>query len=821
MSLPSPDRAARLAAAGLLSAVVLAAPLAVGGTRVEARLALAAAGLASLLLLALGHALGPADQRGMRLPWPLIPPILLTFFYALQLVPLPVGWLEVLSPLAAARRADLPGAGGAAPLSLDPAGTAAGLALQAGFVAVALAAAGLHRPRQAWVLRALAAGGAVVALIGLAQWAAGAHTIYGVYPLRHRASLTGFFATFVNNNTLAGFEVLAGLVTLGLLARAEDVRARLAALAGVVLCFTAALLAGSRGGHVALGLGLVLFGAAAHAARGPEAWRQRARLASVAGLVFAGAGIAAALMILPEWNAETMAHLDADGKVTAWQAAVPYAQAFWLTGSGRETFALVYPAWQTTFVAGTISHPENHVLQLACEAGLPGLVLGIGGALLAFGRLLPGLASRGSPTDWGLAAGLAAVGLQQLVDFGLESAGLALPVAAALGIAISRALRRAGAGPARRPGVTLALGAAAGLGVAALAVAGPGLPARQADAALARLATASVDEQAALVAAHPADPQAPLAIAQARAAAGAPLPEVFGWINRALVRFPAGHQVHLLTARLLVAQGRPAQAAVEYRLAAERAPWRDRELAREVAGRLRTPRHLLAAVPESPRGWTLLANALTEAGRLADLRAAMEELALLHPDDPQRRETLGRACRGLGDAPCAEAEAAWLLEHGHPTPAWSLRALLAADRGDATAAHAALDATGALAERSPELLTLSASVHARLGEPALAYTALDQLDRRVARDPARRAQVLVLRAGIQARHGEAEAALNGLVRALALDPAPATAAAAARLARRLGRVDEARRLLEDARRRWPRSPLLRGDDVPEPDQISP
>ncbi|MEZ4474669.1 MAG: O-antigen ligase family protein [bacterium] len=806
MTFPPADRVARLVAAALLCALVVAAPLAVGGTRIEARLALSALALATLLCAALAQVLGP--QRGMRLPWPLIPPILLTFFYALQLVPLPLGWLEVLSPLAAERRADLAVAG-PAPLSLDPAATWAGLALQAGFTATALAAAALHRPRQAWVLRALAVAGAVVALVGLAQWAAGAETIYGLYPLRHRASLTGFFATFVNNNTLAGFEVLAGLVTLGLLARAEDVRARLAAIVGALLCFTAALLAGSRGGHVALGIGLATFAAAAHATRGPEAWRQRARVSAVAALVFASVGIAGALVILPEWNAETLAHLDADGKVTAWQAALPYARSVWLTGSGRDTFALVYPTWQTTLVAGTISHPENHLLQLACEAGLPGLVLGIGGGALAFVRLLPGLSSRGSPTDWGIVAGLAAVGLQQLVDFGLESAGLALPVAAVLGIGVARALRRTEAAPPRRTVTAAGVGTVAAIGLGLLAIGGPGLPGRQADADLARLATTAPAAQAAAAADHPADPQIPLAIAQARATAGAPAAEVLGYINRALARFPAGHQAHLLSARLLVTWGRPAQAALEYRLAAERAPWRDRELAREVAGRLALPRHVQAAVPATPRGWRLLANALTEAGRVADLRVIMEDLALEHPDDPLRRELLGEACRVLGDAPCATAEATWLLDHGHPTPAWSLRALLAADAADAAAAHAALDATGSLEERSPELLTLSARVHGRLGEPALAYTALDQLDRRVAGDPARRAQVLVMRAGIQARHGEPEAALKGLIRALALEPSPATAAAAARQAQRLGRVDEARRLWEDARRRWPRSPLLK------------
>lgn len=809
-------RLLRMGAALLVCLVVAAAPLAAGGTRVEAKLLLAVPALAALLLLAFERTLGPPADRGLRLPWMLWPPIVVAGLIALQLVPIPLNLLAFLSPAAAELRADLPHAGQAAPLSLDPAATAVGLTLQVAFVAVLVTAFNSRRPRQAWVLHTLAATGALVALIGFAHWATGATTLYGVYPLRHIDRLTGFFATFVNNNTLAGFEVLAGLTTLGLFARADEARLRALLLLGVLLCFAAALLAGSRGGHVALVVGLVLFTLFAHGGHGAEAWRGRARLAAWAGLALAGLGLGAALVVLPEWNVETLAHLDDDAKVAGWPAAIEMAKAFWITGSGRDSFIFVHPAWQALSLPGSVSHPENHLLQLACELGVGGLVVGIGGGLLMAASLLPGIARRGSPTDWGVVAGILACGAQQLVDFGLESAGLALPVAAALGVALARAHRRRGPPQGAARSLKAAWGAVAGsfLALGSLAALDPALRTSQADVVLRTLAQAPPAQRDALLAAHPADPFFALTLAQHHFEVGAPLAEILGWINRAQRRFPQSHRPHLLAARVLVAAKRPAQAAVEFRLAIERAPWLDTVLAAEAVAGLSLPRHLLAALPDTPRGRTLLANALANAERHTHLRETMEELELLAPDDAERRRFRAEACLAQNDLSCTEAEATWLMNHGHAGLAWPLRARLAAHRGDGPAADTALDALGPLEARTTDGLALTARVHSRLGRPTEALAALDLLERRVPTDPVRRAEIHVLRARIQARHGPPEAALDSLVRALALHPDPRTAAAAVRQARTLGRDAEARRLLDSARRRWPKDAGLRALDTP-------
>lgn len=799
-------RVMRAVAAGLVCLTIAAAPLAAGGMRAEVKLLLAVPALTALLLVALDRILGPRDERGLALPLVLWPPLLVVGLIALQLVPIPWNLLAFLSPEAAALRGDL-GPPGPAPVSLDPPATAVGLALQAAFAAVLVVAFTLRRSRQAWILRTLAATGALVALIGLAHWATGATTLYGLYPLRHIDRLTGFFGTFVNNNTLAGFEVLAGLMALGLLARSDDARARALALAAFVLCCTAALLAGSRGGHAALALGIVAFAVFAQLGRGSEAWRVRARLASYGALGLVGLGVAGALLVLPDWSAATLAHLEDDPKVAGWPAALEMAKAYWITGSGRDSFIFAFPAWQALPLPGTVSHPENHLLQLACELGLPGLLLGIGGAVWAVATLVPGISRRGSPTDWGLAAGLLGCGLQQLVDFGLESAGLALPVAAALGVALARAARRqALRSPARRLAPPI-LGGLAAVGLGLLAWRGPALLDRQADVALAR-------DPAAALADHPADPFAPLAIARQRLQSGAPLGEVLPWINRALARFPQSHQPHLLAARALRSAHRPAQAAVEYRLAVERAPWLDTALAAEAVAGLTAPRHLLAALPDSPRGRTLLVHALVAAGRHRELRETMEELELLAPDDPERRRALGEACLALEDLPCTEAQATWLITHDHPALGWPLRARLAARQGDAAGARTALETMGPLADRSAEALLLTARVQTTLGDLGAALGALDLLERRVASDPARRAEVHILRARIFVRQARGEEALDHFVRALALRPDPRTAAAAVRHARSIGRLAEANRMLDTARRQWPRHPTLEALAIP-------
>ena len=638
------------------------------------------------------------------------------------------------------------------------------------------------------MLIALAGIGGVVAAVGLLHWGIGTPRIFGLIAPADRASMVGYFSTFVNNNTLAGLAVFSCLVALGLVARARHDWLRMMALACALLSMLAAVLSGSRGGQAALLLGLLIFAGATRLADPEQDTVKRARAVAGVGLALAVLGVAAAVLLLPDWQQTAFNTPTEDLKIAAWGPALDYAADFWATGSGRDTFEYVYPRYQTIAVRNTISHPENIVLQLACEGGAVAVIVGIGGALGTLGFLLGDL-RRGSALDWGLLAGLIAVSVQQIVDFGFESAGLALPVAAGLGIALARAARRRGSQRSPR----IVRGALVGGGLLAISVAlfGPSLPGQQADAAVAAWRANPADTEA-LRARHPADGLLPLVVAAQTAGAGqveAALP----WITRAQ-----------RATRLFVDAGRPGQAASEYRRAYQKGPWMAANIAREAA-RLKATRHLDAALPNTADARRHLATALLDADRAADLRQLMDEALLLRPDDAPAHAARARACVALSDRRCVDQEVAWLGAHAQPNVAQALRARGASKRGDAPESMAALAALGPIAELSPEYLRLTVNVALRLKDQALAQKALALLADRTRADPQRTAEVYALEAKMHRRFGDPAAAQTAAVRAQGLDPTASRAVYAAQMAVLAGREAEARRILVDARARWPRA----------------
>lgn len=794
-----------------LCALVTVAPLAIGGTRADVQLALSGAAVALLILTAYA-----CLARRIRIPWPAWGPILLVGLGLLQLLPLPAEWLATLTPKAHEIRQvslgdlGLYGAGTRHPISLDPPATWLATLNQAGFAAVLLTALNVPAAERIRVVRVLALGAGLVALIGMAQWLTGAEQILWWYQPRDRLQLAGFFSTFVNNNTLAGYLVLGTLVALGSACHTESPQRRVVMGATAGLAALGAVLSGSRGGQVALLTGLAIFGALAYARSDSDLdpRRQRARRAAIGGGLLAGTALALAIWFQPEWTS-LLGGDTADEKVVAWLAAGDYVSDFAAVGSGRGAFAYVFPLYQDHSLSRAVTHPENIVLQLACEWGLAGAAIALLCGVGAFFYAITAVGRAPRPRHWGLLAGLAAVGLQQLADFGFEAAGLSLPVAAALGVVLAEPRR----GPRRRRvPAALVLVPALALGLLT-AWRGPEAVAAQADAAIADLHAAErdvVERARAHAVAHPADHLVAYAAARRLAETGeADLSTVMRWINRALYLHPTGGDAHLLAARVLARNGRAAQAAVEYRLALEAMPWREGALIREAAGALGSPGDLARAVPATSRARLRLGNVLLEQGRPADLRRLADDLAFAAPDDADVRELRARACAALKDVGCAEAEAAWLIAHRRPMVGHGLKALLAASRGDAEAAHAALAAMGDASRRDASALRLAVDVHVRLRDVAAAREAVDALWR-VAADDAESAAALATQGHVEARIGEPEAALRAYEQALALNPRPAYAAAAVRVARKLGRHDHARRVLHDAHRRWPTAPQLKG-----------
>ncbi|MBU1431690.1 O-antigen ligase family protein, partial [Myxococcota bacterium] len=628
----------------------------------------------------------------------------------------------------------------------------------------------------------LLGGATLVALIGFGQWALEAPRVLGLYTSLHHAQLSGYFSTFINNNTLAGLLLLGALLGLGVFVESEHALAQRLAFISAGLCGVGVFASGSRGGQAALLIGLLIWAALAHSKgrRPADSQRDRARIVAKLALLSALIGLILSLVLLPDWHT-LLDDTRPDQKLVSWEAAWAYARRYWLVGSGRGTFEYVYPQFQSSLFSGTVTHPENILLQLWCEWGLLGAIVGIGAGIWGVYALIRCAGRATAPVHWAQIAGLTAVGLQQLVDFGLESAGLAYPVAVTLGLAFSRCQ------PRWRPWAWVVV-APALLLLIALGLAGPKALAADPDEMLKRAAVEDV------VAAHPADYLTPLRVGGAEGRM--PLATRLGWLNRSMALFPLGAAAHLQAARLLAAHALPLQAALEYRLAMERAPWRESALLEEVEARLKIREALAIATPPTPRARWRLGNILLDARRAADARdltRGFMDTHALHgePTPPELHRVLIRACYALKDYACVDESARWLIAHGAPAVGYAFEALSALRRGALEEAREAI-ASGAVEGRAdPDYQRVTAEVSEALGDLTKARAALDRLWQLQSHWPRRAAQALGLRAALELRHHKPNAALKIYREALALDPHPRYARAIIELLRAAGREGEA------------------------------
>ena len=607
------------------------------------------------------------------------------------------------------------------------------------------------------------------------QWAAGVDRIFGVVASLDRPVLAGYFATFVNANTLAGFLVLGAAVLLGRFVESG----RRWALVAAVVAAGGVVLSGSRGGVGALVVAAVVFGGLA--------WRGdgRARRVGVGAVMVAAVLGMVAVGLMPGWGADP----SLDGRVEIGQASLGCLAEFWGLGSGRGTFEFVFPSCQRVPVAGTVTHPETIGLLLAVEWGVPVAVVAIGGGVAA-GWQAVRRAARGSAGRWGACAGVVAVGAQQLVDFGFEAMGLSLPVAAMLGVALGEgeALGEGGAGSRWvRSRWLLGWGAVV---LAAGVVAGGWAVRFGAEADVARIRAAvgpAAIETAAVAAAarHPADVQVALVAAARLAESGGELRSIVRWLNRAMVLAPVDGRAHLLAARVLRAAGRGAQAAGEMRWAFAELPWARGALVREVAAwgaggseaaASEVAAQMVAAVPRE--AVASLGEVLLSEGRAGEARAVMEVVLGEDPGVGAAHRLRGRACLVLGDRVCVEQSAAWLVAAGEGVAGHGLRARMSVAAGDDAAARAAVAAAmagagagaDALEGEQAAALRLAAEVAAALGDLAGAREAYGALWRRVAARPVEAAGVLAAWGRLERRMGDRARGAQMLRQAAALDP---------------------------------------------------
>lgn len=370
--------------------------------------------------------------------WPLILLALWCVYVALQLVPMPLSWLERLSPTAA----ELYAYTGAtrAPLSVDPGHTFLALLLS-GFLTLSFALALLlvHSRRRVRVLIAVVvASGTFQAVYGSAMVLSGTEWGFLAHKVYYLGAATG---TFFNKNHLAGYLEMALGLGLGLMltqrseTRGHTARAR---LVGVLKWMTSwkimlrlllvtmvigVVLSRSRMGNIAFFTGLVVFGVLGLLARRPMS--RRPFLILVVSVVLIDA------LVIGKWfgfdrvvQRIEQTSLSRESRDDVGIQVMPAIEDYWLVGSGMGSFASVFPHYRGPDVKHFWDHAHNDYLEFLLEAGVLGsaLLAAFLGLNLAQGMKRCWRAQ--TQLRWGIAMGamMASVSLlvHTFVDFNLQ-----------------------------------------------------------------------------------------------------------------------------------------------------------------------------------------------------------------------------------------------------------------------------------------------------------------------------------------------------------------------------------------------------------------
>ena len=424
--------AGRIDAATLIAAVVVIAPLAIGGVHLQV-----AAPLAALACLALVR-LGSGRERELQLGLVGLGLLLALLWTFVQWLPLPALVVGVLSPGAADAARQAAQAMGIEPpswlpLSLDaPRTSAAWLNLAGLWAAFVVAAnqrgtAGERRRLQLGVVLAAL----LVLAIGVIQPALGLDRIYGVYaasiPLRGR-----FQSPFVNTNHAATLMLLGACVAYGAwLGRSEAARGRWLLLAVGALTL-GMVTAGSRSNAVLLPVALVgiAFVGVLRSPRGPTRVAVLRSLALVALL-----GVVGVLLfrLSPSWLVDMDSGWSLEGITGRWDVArAVAAENPWL-GIGCGAFPTVSTLHTSadSFRSGYATFAHNSVLQAVSDWGLPwSLVIG---ALLFAGLAGAAWVHRRRIDRVAAAVALVAVFVENLVDFSVLIPGVGYATAVVAG----------------------------------------------------------------------------------------------------------------------------------------------------------------------------------------------------------------------------------------------------------------------------------------------------------------------------------------------------------------------------------------------------
>jgi O-antigen ligase len=427
----------------LLVALLAFAPLALGAVQRWSELVVYALCAAMALLLVLKLLTRP--DVPFVWSWTYAPIGVVLGMTALQLVPLPVAVVKLVSPQTVALRTELAAPLGAAagsmrhlPLSFYPEATAGNLRLLLVISAVYVVTLNvMRRAEQIWRLVAgIAIIGVAVAVIALLHLGLNAPSVYWLIGQTRAGWPVG---PFINPNHLGQFLNLSLGAALAVLLvgfervlrehrrEAEPyekvvsrVPLRLWALgAGAMVCAAAVVLTLSRGAILSM---LIAAAVTAFVSRRRAASYLAWALVPVAWLVLLAVILTAFDPLIRRIDELGRAGAPpAQGRVQIVSDALQAWKQFPLLGTGLGTFEVVYPMYDRSATLLLATHAENEYVQMLMEGGAVGLAaVLVFGVMIAvkWGRCLKSAPSPMASAAVGLGFGLIAVAIHSLADFG-------------------------------------------------------------------------------------------------------------------------------------------------------------------------------------------------------------------------------------------------------------------------------------------------------------------------------------------------------------------------------------------------------------------
>ncbi len=734
----------------------------------------------ALVTIALGHATACAaiGMTFRREHVSLRPLFLVAVFTALalwtavQAMPLPCAWVATISPKSAEITQSVSQLASIQPmqctLSQDPGNTRLQV-LQMLAMACAtlsgwqLTVAGFRQTARA----AVACAALGVGLVSLFHTLAGMDLVWGQYaPVHARPALLG---PLMNDNNLGGCMLLGAVPWLGWAAVERKVGKRLLFLVFFLVCTGVVVATRSLGAMGGLGFSLLLFGAWYARQRLRENQRLLPKVGFLALVLLCGSTvIASAYGFFAE---EHGVHKASKAELLIRGAEFALDQSW--AGVGRGAFSVAFSQVMGSDLR--FEYAENTLIQWVAEWGW---VLGSLGFLAVLYFLFRGR-PRASVSGMAVWCGLSAFFLQNMVDFGIELAGIGVLVAIQMGTlgvshppkpksALSGSFRRWACGS--WVPLTLALGATT-------ATLGRHATSQSVGAQQGALEAAYRSEDRPLfeerlreaLSLHPSEASFyVLASAEAVRRKYKNAPQ---WLNRAMGLAPGWGAPHELAARMFLGQGRLMQAAIELKEAAQRHP----RVARELGCGLLSEGHLKnveGIVPDSRNPRLVYLELLSSCPKLPDEVASQID-ALVLSTDPNNLQARLRMAERLLRSGQFESSMAKVSSQGKPEHDARAYILFARAQTAAGDTDGALSTLALAKDQFPQaiwpILSTRARTHAQLGDADAMRADIEALCGHAAGSAKRLADAVMLMGQLEAQLGNRSRAIQAFRDAFQFD----------------------------------------------------